>query len=74
MTELGVMVAARTQGGRISYLKSFDSSGTWTLPCLNVSTSFLEIHCMALAEILVPKLRSNGDGAPPFSSENTETT
>lgn len=34
-------------------------------PCLKVSPSFLVTHCMALAEILVPKLRSNGDGAPP---------
>lgn len=40
-------------------------------PCLNVSTSLLEIHCIALAEIFVPKLRSNGDGAPPFQKEST---
>lgn len=26
---------------------------------------------MALAEILVPKLRSNGDGAPPFENNQT---
>jgi len=42
---------------------------TWetrTVPRLNVSSSFWESHCIALAEILVPKFRSNGDGAPPF--------
>lgn len=29
------------------------------------SFSFVLIHCMALAEILVPKFLSNGEGAPP---------
>ena len=39
------------------------------LPPLNESLSVRVIHCMALAEILVLKFLSNGDGAPPCEDQ-----
>lgn len=55
-------VSAGREGGATAPRPCWGSSS----PRRYVSSSFLESHCMALADIFVPKLRSNGDGAPPF--------
>lgn len=45
----------------------------WRLPLPGASFSFVLIHCMALAEILVPKFLSNGEGAPPCGRSEIQT-
>lgn len=55
-----------SRGPQLGFSSTGKHSDWDALPFLYDSTSFWESHCMALAEILVPKLRSNGDGAPPY--------
>lgn len=46
-------------------------AGSAPLPVPRASFSLVLIHCMARAEILVPKFLSNGDGAPPCGTRGS---
>lgn len=64
--ESHVATAERGQPARRWRLQSaVPAPSRCSLPLPEASFSFVLIHCMALAEILVPKFLSNGEGAPP---------